>query len=108
MLATSTEIMLQHVAFYYNLFDLYQMNIVEPFGVAIVGKSFKKKRLDLSKSFLPATLILGGASEGNLELLKGKLGGFGFYIFFISWPERNLILLPFLIFICFFLRISLP
>lgn len=73
MLATSTELMLQHAAFYYNWFDLYQMNLIEPFEVAIVGKDYDKKRMELSKSFLPSTLFLGGADEGNLELLKGKL-----------------------------------
>lgn len=73
MLATSTELMLQHAAFYYNWFDLYQMNLADPFEVAIVGKDYDKKRMELSKSFLPSTLFLGGADEGNLELLKGKL-----------------------------------
>jgi uncharacterized protein len=73
MLATASERMLEHSAFYYNWFDLYQMNIVEPFEVAIMGKDYDDKRKLLSKEFLPSTLLLGGGKEGNLELLKGKL-----------------------------------
>jgi uncharacterized protein YyaL (SSP411 family) len=73
MLATASENMLKHSAFYYNWFDLYQMNLVEPFEVAIMGKDYDDKRKTLIKEFLPSTLILGGTAEGKLELLKGKL-----------------------------------
>jgi len=73
MLATASENMLKHSAFYYNWFDLYQMNIVELFEVAIIGDDYDTKRKDLIKEFLPSTLILGGTEEGSLDLLKGKL-----------------------------------
>jgi uncharacterized protein YyaL (SSP411 family) len=73
MLATASERMLEHSAFYYNWFDLYQMHIVEPFEVAIMGNDFDAKRKDLIKEFLPSTMILGGTEEGSLDLLKGKL-----------------------------------
>jgi uncharacterized protein len=73
MLATTSETMLQHSAFYYNWFDLYQMNLVAPFEVAIMGDDYDSKRKMLSKEFLPATLLLGGKEEGRLELLQGKL-----------------------------------
>lgn len=73
MLATASENMLKHSAFYYNWFDLYQMNLVDPFEVAIIGDDYDAKRKLMIKEFLPSTLILGGTNEGNLELLKGKL-----------------------------------
>ena len=73
MLATASENMLEHSAFYYNWFDLYQMNLVEPFEVAIMGMDYDTERKALVKEFLPSTLILGGTEEGKLELLKGKL-----------------------------------
>ena len=73
MLATASDNMLQHSAFYYNWFDLYQMNIVEPYEVAIMGEDYDAKRKQISEEFLPSTLLLGGTKEGELDLLKGKL-----------------------------------
>jgi len=73
MLATVSDNMLQHAAFYYNWFDLYQMNVIDPFEVAIVGKNYDTIRKEMVKEFLPSTLVLGGKEEGTLALLKGKL-----------------------------------
>jgi uncharacterized protein YyaL (SSP411 family) len=73
MLKTASEEMLKHSAFYYNWFELYQMHLVNPFEVAIMGDDYDIKRKSLTTEFLPATMILGGNKESDLELLQGKL-----------------------------------
>jgi uncharacterized protein len=40
--------------------------------VAIVGDDFAVKRDEMLKNFLPNALLLGGKTEGTLELLKNK------------------------------------
>jgi hypothetical protein len=73
MLNTASEGMLNFSAFYYNWFELYQMQLINPFEVAIMGHEFDIKRKGLIKEFLPFTMILGSNKESNLELLQGKL-----------------------------------
>ena len=73
MLNTASEGMLSFSAFYYNWFELYQMQLINPFEVAIMGDEFDLKRKGLTKEFLPFTMMLGGNKESNLELLQGKL-----------------------------------
>lgn len=65
--------MLEQAAFYYNWFEIYNQFLDSPFEVAIVGPDFDNKRKDLAGHFLPNALLLGGAVEGNLELLQSKL-----------------------------------
>ena len=55
-----------------NWLDLYLYQINPPFEVAILGDDFNAKRKALQQNFLPNAFFLGGKSEGNLELLKGK------------------------------------
>lgn len=73
MMVTVSSKMLQQAAFYYNWFELYNQLLSSPYEVAIVGEDYESKRSELAASFLPNVLFLGGAQEGNLELLKGKL-----------------------------------
>lgn len=73
MLNTASASMLNFSAFYYNWFELYQMQLINPFEVAIMGDEYDFKRKNLTKEFLPFTMILGGNKESNLELLQGKL-----------------------------------
>jgi len=73
MLAIATDNMLQHSAYYYNWFELYQLNIIEPYEIAIMGADYDARRKQISEKFLPSTLLLGGEKEGTLDLLKGKL-----------------------------------
>ena len=47
--------------------------VYEPFEVAIVGDNFDLVRRDLDKNYIPNMLLLGGSSEGSLDLLEGKL-----------------------------------
>jgi uncharacterized protein YyaL (SSP411 family) len=73
MLNIASSSMLKYSSFYYNWFELYQMHLISPFEVAIMGNDFDVKRKGLTKEFLPSTLILGGDKESDLELLQGKL-----------------------------------
>jgi uncharacterized protein YyaL (SSP411 family) len=59
--------------FYSNWCQLYLDFVNRPYEVAIVGDDFAAKRNELMKNYLPNALLLGGQTEGNLELLKGKL-----------------------------------
>ncbi len=72
MLAAATEAMQQYAAFYYGWFNLYQLHLVEPFEVVIMGDDYDPVRQQLAQEFLPATLLLGGDKEGELALLKDK------------------------------------
>lgn len=73
MLTSSEPFLMQHAAFYYNWFELYNKLMKEPYEIAIVGDQADELREQLSKEYLPNSLLLGGTSEGNLELLKMKL-----------------------------------
>jgi uncharacterized protein len=59
--------------YYSNWGRLYLHYVRPPYEVAIVGKDFAKKRDALLRNYLPHALLLGGSTEGSLELLKGKL-----------------------------------
>lgn len=59
--------------FYSNWCQLYLDFVNRPYEVAIVGDDFEAKRNALMQNYIPNALLLGGKTEGNLELLKGKL-----------------------------------
>ncbi|MFT4760951.1 MAG: hypothetical protein ACI9XO_002393 [Paraglaciecola sp.] len=59
--------------FYSNWCQLYLDFVNRPYEVAIVGDDFEVKRNALMQNYIPNALLLGGKTEGNLELLKGKL-----------------------------------
>jgi uncharacterized protein len=58
--------------FYSNWCQLYLEFVQPPYEVAIVGDDFAVKRDEMLKNFLPNALLLGGKTEGTLELLKNK------------------------------------
>ena len=60
-------------SFFSNWCQLYQELVRPPYEVAIMGDNYENLRKDLSSHFLPNALLLGGKTEGNLELLKDKL-----------------------------------
>jgi uncharacterized protein YyaL (SSP411 family) len=62
-------------SFYSNWLQLYQDLAQPPYEVAIVGTKYKELHQELLKKYLPNALLLGGANEGSLELLKDKLQG---------------------------------
>ncbi|WP_420579660.1 thioredoxin domain-containing protein [Reichenbachiella sp.] len=59
--------------FYSNWARLYGLMGQQHFEVAIVGEGAKSKKLELAKTYIPNKILLGGTSEGTLELLDGKL-----------------------------------
>ena len=59
---------------YYSNWGILMMNFAYPFyEVAIVGKDYESYRSELSCKYYPNLILMGGQSEGNLELLKNKL-----------------------------------
>lgn len=67
--------------FYINWMQLYLRMVEPPFEVAIVGPNFRELQRKLMKHYLPHALFLGGANEGNMDLLRGKLRGKETYIY---------------------------
>ncbi|MDW3211473.1 MAG: thioredoxin domain-containing protein [Reichenbachiella sp.] len=58
--------------FYSNWARLYGLMGQRHFEVAVVGVDAQSKKLGLAKPFIPNKILLGGSSEGSLELLDGK------------------------------------
>jgi uncharacterized protein len=79
---TRSEQMLSHIienpagrepVFYANWLRIYIEFCKPLYEVAIVGADFKKLQKEMLSQYLPQAILLGGASEGSLELLKEKL-----------------------------------
>ena len=60
-------------AYYTNWAMLLNWFTHKPYEVAIVGENCEALRTQLNSHFLPNAFLLGGKSEGKLELLKNKL-----------------------------------
>ncbi len=73
MLTSALPFMEQQASFYYNWFELYRRMLKEPYEVAIVGKKAEEIRKEIASNYLPNALLLGGKTEGSLELLSMKL-----------------------------------
>lgn len=71
MLATLTTT--EQPNFYSNWSMVLTDFVYEPFEVAIVGDNFDVIRRELDKNYIPNILLLGGPSEGTIDLLEGKL-----------------------------------
>ena len=59
--------------FFSNWCALYADQAFPYYEIAIVGPDYQKLRDELLGRYLPNTVLLGGAGEGGMELLKGKL-----------------------------------
>ena len=59
--------------FYANWCRLYTELAYPLYEVAVVGQDYKGLLQDLQVTYHPNALLLGGATEGNMELLKDKL-----------------------------------
>ncbi len=70
---SNTIVKNQQPDYYSNWCQLYLDFVRPPFEVAIVGENCAKSRDEMLKEFLPNAILLGGKTEGSLELLKGKL-----------------------------------
>ncbi|MEQ8703734.1 MAG: thioredoxin domain-containing protein [Phaeodactylibacter sp.] len=60
-------------SYFSNWMSLYSELAFPLYEVAVVGADYAEKRQALQQEYLPNALFLGGAEEGSLELLKGKL-----------------------------------
>ena len=63
----------QQPYFFSNWLSLYLMLSKPPYEVAIVGKDCDRLRKEIESYYLPNVILLGGAEEGELILLDGKL-----------------------------------
>ena len=59
--------------FYSNWCALYSMMVHPPYEVAIVGENYAALQKEWNDAYLPNAILLGGATEGSLELLESKL-----------------------------------
>lgn len=60
-------------SFYSNWCQLMLLFAQPPFEVAIVGKDYASKLIEIQKGYLPDAIFMGGKEEGNLPLLQHKL-----------------------------------
>ncbi|MBK8955047.1 MAG: thioredoxin domain-containing protein [Saprospiraceae bacterium] len=67
--------------FYANWLRLYIQFCKPPYEVAVVGPDFSGLQQQLLSNYLPHVILLGGANEGSLELLKEKLQEGSTYIY---------------------------
>ncbi|HEX5624570.1 MAG TPA: thioredoxin domain-containing protein [Saprospiraceae bacterium] len=67
--------------FYSNWLRLQLEQIRPLYEVAIVGPDYKKLQQELLAVYAPQAILLGGATEGGLELLKEKLQDGSTYIY---------------------------
>ena len=59
--------------FYSNWCSLYLSLTQPPYEVAIIGNDYAPLHKEMLSHYLPNALLLGGKTEGGLELLKNKL-----------------------------------
>ena len=72
MLSQVYQSLLSSPEFYAQWGILLNDLVYEPYEVAIVGSDYEAKRQALDQHYLPNALLLGGATEGTLELLEDK------------------------------------
>lgn len=60
-------------SFYSNWARLYGLMGQQHFEVAVVGAEAQSKKREIALPFVPNKILLGGTTEGSLELLEGKL-----------------------------------
>ena len=73
MVANAEKDFEEHPYFYSNWARLYGLMGQRHFEVAIVGKDAIEKGKQITNVYQPNKILLGGKTEGNLELLEGKL-----------------------------------
>ena len=59
--------------FFSNWLQLYLDFVTPPYEIAIVGPESENLRKEIAKEYLSNGFLLGGESEGNMDLLKDKL-----------------------------------
>ena len=59
--------------FYSNWCSLYMSLVQPPYEIAIIGDDYAPLHKEMMRHYLPNALLLGGKTEGGLDLLKNKL-----------------------------------
>ena len=59
--------------FYSNWCTLYSEMVSPPYEIAIVGNEYERLLKEMNTNYIPNALLLGGKTEGSLDLLKDKL-----------------------------------
>lgn len=73
MLNNVKDRVVNHGGYFANWAILMSYFVSPPYEVAIVGPQWQAKRRELDRHFIPDMLLMGGAQEGSLPLLKDKL-----------------------------------
>ena len=73
MLKGMTGHLKDHIGSYIHWFYLYMLRSMDFYEVAIVGNQYDELKAEMGQFFLPNAIVMGGADEGSLELLKYKL-----------------------------------
>ncbi|GAB4253722.1 MAG: thioredoxin domain-containing protein [Saprospiraceae bacterium] len=82
MAAMAGQIHQSNAPDYYSMWCQVYMDCLRmPYEVAIVGPAAQQKRDALLTNYLPNAMLLGGETEGSLELLKDKLQQGAAYIY---------------------------
>ncbi|MCH2022917.1 MAG: thioredoxin domain-containing protein [Saprospiraceae bacterium] len=73
MLANVANTIYQNPGYFANWGKLMLHLIKPPYEIAIVGDQHTHIRSEIDKKYLPDVLLMGGNTEGSLDLLEGKL-----------------------------------
>ena len=68
-------------SFYSNWCDLYADHAWPLFEIAIVGNAYEDLNQEMQSGYVPHAIFLGGAEEGELQLLRDKLQDGETYIY---------------------------
>ncbi len=63
----------KNLNYYSNWAQAIVMQIYSPDEVAVIGKNWNEKLIELQKNYLPNLIYSGGENEGSLSLLENKL-----------------------------------
>ncbi|UXX81240.1 thioredoxin domain-containing protein [Reichenbachiella carrageenanivorans] len=73
MVANMEKDIVANPAYYSNWSRLYGLMGQQHFEIAIVGTESHTKKMAIAQKYIPNKIMLGGQTEGELALLKGKL-----------------------------------
>ena len=73
MLNNMIQYVLNYGTYYANWAKLLDMQVHQPYEIAIVGKNAESLRKEMMSKYIPNAIYMGGKTEGSLTLLKDKL-----------------------------------
>jgi uncharacterized protein YyaL (SSP411 family) len=81
MLNNMMQYVLNYGTYYANWAKLLDMQVHQPYEIAIVGKNAESLRKEMMSKYIPNAIYMGGKTEGSLTLLKDKLQKGDTYIY---------------------------